>query len=46
MQYSNCYSNVILRVTREIFFFKNYAENEIGKLVPDIFVFLNNLNMR
>ena len=24
---------------REIFFFKNYAENEIGKLVPDHFLF-------
>ena len=25
---------------REIFFFKNYAENEAGKLVPDGFLFL------
>ena len=25
--------------TREIFFFKNYAENEVVKLVPDFFLF-------
>ena len=25
---------------REIFFFKDYAENEAGKLVPDRFLFL------
>ena len=24
---------------REIFFFKNYVENEAGKLVPDLFFF-------
>ena len=24
---------------REIFFFKNYAENEAGRLVPDLFLF-------
>ena len=24
---------------REIFFFKNHAENEAGKLVPDLFIF-------
>ena len=23
----------------EIFFFKNYAENETGRLVPDLFLF-------
>ena len=23
----------------EIFFFKNYAENEEGRLVPDLFIF-------
>ena len=26
-------------IPREIFFFKNYAENEAGKLVPDRFLF-------
>ena len=26
----------------EIFFFKNYAENKAGKLVPDLFLFLKN----
>ena len=25
--------------TREIFFFKNYAENEARRLVPDLFLF-------
>ena len=24
---------------REIFFFKNHAENEAGRLVPDLFLF-------
>ena len=28
------------QLTRDIFFFKNYAENEIGGLVPDRFLFL------
>ena len=27
-------------ITREIFFFKNYAENEAIRLVPDLFLFL------
>ena len=27
------------KIPREIFFFKNYAENEAGKLVPDRFLF-------
>ena len=26
-------------MTKEIFLFKNYAENEAGKLVSDIFLF-------
>ena len=30
------YSNII----REIFFFKHHTENETGKLVPDLFLFL------
>ena len=24
---------------RNVFFFKSYAENEVGKLVPDLFLF-------
>ena len=28
---------------REIFFFKNYAKNEVGRLVPDLFLFLKSL---
>ena len=27
-------------ITEEIFFFKNYAENEAGRLVPDLFLFI------
>ena len=26
-------------ITREIFFVKNHAENEAGRLVPDLFLF-------
>ena len=26
------------KVTEEIFFFKNHAENEVGRLVPDLFL--------
>ena len=26
-------------MARKIFFFKNYAENEAGRLVPDLFLF-------
>ena len=33
-------------ITKEIFFFKNYAENETGSLVPDLFYFLKKLKMR
>ena len=29
-----------------IFFFKNYAENETGRLVPNLFCFLKKPNMR
>ena len=29
-----------------MFFFKNYAENEAGRLVLDFFLFLNMRNMR
>ena len=28
------------------FFFKNYAENKAGRLVPDLFFFLKKLKMR
>ena len=27
------------RLTGKIFFFKNHAENEAGRLVPDLFLF-------
>ena len=26
-------------MTREIFYFKNHAENEVGRLVPELFLF-------
>ena len=29
----------LIEHTREIFVFKNYAENEAGRLVPDLFKF-------
>ena len=29
-------------MTRKIFSFKNYAENEAGRLVPDLFSFFKN----
>ena len=29
-------------ITREIFFFKNHAENEAGTLVPHLFLFSKN----
>ena len=28
---------------RGIFFFKNYAENEVGRLVPDLFLFIKKI---
>ena len=31
----------LMNITREIFYFKNNAENESGGLVPDIFLFFN-----
>ena len=31
---------------RNIFFFKHYAENEAGRLVPNLFLFFKKLNMR
>ena len=30
-------------MTRKIFFFENYAENEAGTLVPDLFIFQKSL---
>ena len=29
----------LINITRGIFFFKNYAENEAERLVPDLFLF-------
>ena len=29
----------LMTITREIFFFKNYVENEVERLVPDLFLF-------
>ena len=29
----------LIEYNKIIFFFKNYAENEAGKLVPDLFLF-------
>ena len=29
----------LVNITREIFFFKNYAQNDIGKLVPSLLLF-------
>ena len=28
-----------MNITREIFFFKNHAENKAGRLVPELFLF-------
>ena len=33
-------------MTREIFFFKNNADNEVGRLAPDLFLFFQKLYMR
>ena len=35
-----------IEYNKKIFFSKNYAENEAGRLVPDLFLFLKKLNMR
>ena len=32
-------------IARETFFFKNYAENETGRLVPDLFLLFKMFNM-
>ena len=40
------FGQLIEYISREIFFFKNYAENEAKRLVPDLFLFLKKLNMR
>ena len=35
------------QLTREIFFLKNHAENNAGRLIPDLFFsFLKKLNIR
>ena len=36
----------IVNITRGIFFFKNYAQNETGRLLPEILLFFKKLNMR
>ena len=36
----------LLSITTEIFFFKNYAENETRRIVPDLFLFKKKLGMR
>ena len=33
------YGQLIEYITREIFFFKNFMENEAGRLVPDLFLY-------
>ena len=35
------FSQLILNITREIFPFKNHAENEAGRLVPDFVLLFN-----
>ena len=32
-----------LNIAREIFFFKNQARDEVGRLVPDLFLFFKKL---
>ena len=36
----------LIEIIRKILFFKNHAENEAGRLVPDIFLFFEKLSMR
>ena len=36
----------LIDITREIFFFKSYLENEAGRLFPDPFYFFKKLSMR
>ena len=37
----------LIEYSKRIFFFKNYAENQAGRLVPDLFFnFLKKLNLR
>ena len=33
----------LMNITREIFSYKNYAENVAGRLVPDLFIFSKSL---
>ena len=33
----------LIEISRQIFFFKNYTENEGGKLVPDCFLFFKRI---
>ena len=32
----------LIEYNKRRFFFKNYAENEVGRLVPDLFLFFEN----
>ena len=36
----------LIEYNKRNIFFKNYAENEAKKLVPDLFLFFKKLNMR
>ena len=33
----------LIELSRQLFFFKNYAENEARRLVPDLFLFFEKL---
>ena len=33
----------LIEYTRKLFYFKNHAENEVGRLVPDIFLFFKEM---
>ena len=33
----------LIEDTRKLFYFKNHAENEVGRLVPDIFLFFKEM---
>ena len=35
-----------LNITREIVLFKNHAQNEVGRLVPDLFLFWKKIYIR
>ena len=33
----------LIEYTRKLFYFKNHAENEVGRLVPDILLFFKEM---